>query len=665
MFHFFNFFGGSMLKKLFYIAFFSLAFPFFISFSQTLKHNKEFSLPWNIGFSVNGNFNFISSDLQFYDINRLLVGSPSESKLFSGFGINGLINYPISKNIFFTGRLGYNYFSGDFDFLLFDYNTGLTTIYSDMVPTKVGYFEIMPGIQIYNLIPNASQLYFLGGFEIGLIQTAKYQNNYTGTPEIDIPNTKTRIALVLGAGYTFKLTPSVFLSPEATFRIALNKLADYEIQNSSGYKRELISFSQLRIGASLTFGMEPYPTEVYFREEKPNQVRIADIRTYDENGNPKKVDVLKVEDTKYQELFPLVPYVFFEQNSTNLQPSTQTLISSAEAGEFNINQLEMDALEINKRTLDIIGLRMRENQSAELTVTGTIDGSRIEQQNKKLAQQRANYVKDYLVKTWGINPERINTRVVGLPSKPSTTSDPEGIAENRRAELSSSNSKILEPILLEGENQRISNPNLIDFVPEVSVRDSISFWQLTLYQGNQLLRQFNGSGIPKIQTWNIRPNELANRSIPIDYKFEVQLLSGDKLWANGSIPVDYFSYSRKKTEDLPDRQISKFSLVLFDFDKSEVSPSDQEIIKKYIIPAIKFNSTVKIYGYTDRIGDDEYNLNLATRRAEAVKSIIRRQLKDVKIETYGVGERTLLFDNNLATGRHLSRTVQVLIITPR
>ncbi|MGQ9819661.1 MAG: OmpA family protein, partial [Candidatus Kapaibacteriales bacterium] len=606
-------------------------------------------------------FNFFTANINFYDQNGILVGNPSQNKLLVGVGINGNINYPIEKNIFLSGRFGYNYFSGDLDYLIFDYNTRQTTIVSDVVPTKIGYFEIMPGIQIYNLFSTAPYLYFLGGIEVGIIQTARYENKYLGVAEIDIPNTNTRVALVLGSGYTFKLSESVFLSPEATFRINLNKLTEY----TKNQEREILSFSQLRIGASLTFGIQPSRSEEYYREEKINRIRIAQVRTYDDQGNMVPVDVLMVEDTKYQELFPLVPYVFFEQNSTSLQSGTQKLISNAEIGGFNINNLDMDALEINKRTLDIVGQRMKENPRSELTVTGTIDGSKIEQQNKQLALQRATFVKDYLSSVWGINPERINTRTTGLPSKPSSSNDSDGVAENRRAELSSSDPKILEPIFLEGKNQRIAQPNLIEFVPEIIVHDSISYWQLTVYQGNQILRQFSGSGMPKVFTWNIRPNELANRSVPIDYRLEVQLLGGEKLSANGSIPVDYVSYARKKTEDLPDKQISKFSLVLFDFDKAEVSTSDEAIIRKYIIPEIKYNSIVKIYGFTDRIGDDNYNIKLATRRAEAVKSIIQKQLKDVKIETYGVGERTLLFDNDISIGRHLCRTVQVVVITPR
>ncbi len=179
------------------------------------------------------------------------------------------------------------------------------------------------------------------------------------------------------------------------------------------------------------------------------------------------------------------------------------------------------------------------------------------------------------------------------------------------------------------------------------------------------MKRQNGSGQPQTLHWTIKPNELAANNIPVDYTLIVETINGKKYTAKGSIPTEYISQVKKRTEEQPDLSITKFSLVLFDFDKADVSSTDREVINRLVIPNIKFNSTVKIYGYTDKIGDDEYNLKLATRRAEAVKNIIQQKRKDVKIETYGVGERALLFDNDLPTGRHLSRTVQILIVTPK
>ena len=165
--------------------------------------------------------------------------------------------------------------------------------------------------------------------------------------------------------------------------------------------------------------------------------------------------------------------------------------------------------------------------------------------------------------------------------------------------------------------------------------------------------------------WAIRPNELTNKQVPIDYKLTATTVNGVEKSVTGSIPIEYYSTNRKKTEDLPDRVVSKFSLILFDFDKAEISKEDQKIIDEYILPAIKYNSTIKIYGYTDRIGDDKYNQKLARRRAEAVRDYIKKKKKDVKIDVYGVGESVPIFNNDKPIGRQLSRTVQVHVITPK
>ena len=153
--------------------------------------------------------------------------------------------------------------------------------------------------------------------------------------------------------------------------------------------------------------------------------------------------------------------------------------------------------------------------------------------------------------------------------------------------------------------------------------------------------------------------------IPIDYVLTATNAKDLKRTVSGSIPTEYFSFLRKKSEELPDKTISKYSLILFDFDKAEISEKDKTIIEENILPEIKFNSTVKIYGYTDKIGKEDYNKNLSERRAAAFKDLLSSKVKDAKYETYGVGENEVIFDNNSPIGRQLSRTVQIYVITPR
>ncbi len=654
----------------------TLSITFLLTFGISAQTSKPI-FPLNFGFWGDYSANLLPIESNWYAFNPNIqayqkLGTISDNYLAHGFGIGGIINIPISQQIYLTGRLGYNAFFSKVNYYQFNYNTLLYTTVVDAIDVNFSALEITPGILFYPQLANFENLYLFGGLDIKQFLTKEFTNNLTQVT-VEYPNLNTRLGLALGVGYTFKLSENVYLSPEFSVRIPFKKYYNENIidiiDNQTGqilaYHNENLSATHLKFGINLTFSLTPSIETPTIPEQPDGAVAFKEVLAWDPQGRFVPATDIKVSDTKYQEYFPLVPYIFFEENSSTPAKGTQYLTSNAEAGAFEPNNLPLDALEINRRTLDIVGWRLKNNPRADLTITGTIDGSNIEKQNKQLPLERANFVKNYLVKTWNINEQRINTRTAMSPTKPSTSNVPDGIAENRRAELSSSNPEILAPILIEGESVRIAEPSLIQFVPVANIKDSITFWEIDVYQGNNLLKRLNGTGYPQPLHWNIKPNELSASNVPVDYTLVVETINGKKYKASGSLPTEYFSYTKKKMEDLPESTITKFSLVLFDFDKAEVSKQDQETITKLVVPNIKFNSIVKIYGYTDRIGDDEYNLRLATRRAEAVKSIIQQQRKNVKIETYGVGERQLLFDNDLPTGRHLSRTVQIVIVTPK
>ena len=61
----------------------------------------------------------------------------------------------------------------------------------------------------------------------------------------------------------------------------------------------------------------------------------------------------------------------------------------------------------------------------------------------------------------------------------------------------------------------------------------------------------------------------------------------------------------------------------FDFDKTTVKPEDKREIDTFTSQLNGLNfDTVQVTGHTDRIGTHEYNMNLSTRRADAVKGYI-------------------------------------------
>ena len=63
--------------------------------------------------------------------------------------------------------------------------------------------------------------------------------------------------------------------------------------------------------------------------------------------------------------------------------------------------------------------------------------------------------------------------------------------------------------------------------------------------------------------------------------------------------------------------------IRFDFDKANIKPEYRDILNRIagILMTLKGHS-IAVYGYTDDIGTQTYNLQLSQRRAEAVRDVL-------------------------------------------
>lgn len=605
-----------------------------------LAQNHPFNGQINLGPYLGGNFNFHQpSNVNPDDPNNSQVQfNTNSNELFLNGGF--IANFPINKTFSISTRLGYNGFRGE----LQENNEKFTT--------TIDYLEVTPLVQFHNLFGNIP-LYLNLGPEIGVPLNEQYK--YLNAQNQDIPDKNFRLGLALGAGYTFQLGSSTYLSPEVSFRIPFTKVSG--ASNWDSY-----TIPQLRFGMNLTFGISkkkgPETVDVPGVEL---EVGFREVRGYDKQMNTFPLQKIIVEETQYGELFPLVPYVFFNESSST-PINADALHANRKTGDFSIQELPADAMFINTQLLDIVGTRMKQNVNARITLTGTIDNQK--EKDTKLSGERAEYVKNYLVKNYNIDPLRIQTIAGKEPQKPSTSRVPDGVQENRRVEISTTNNDILAPINIQSERRRIADPDLVEFVPYARSNEEIAEWNLEVKQAGKTVKKVNGKGEPQPIKWNIIPNELAPSQVPLEYTFTAKTVSGATRYATSTVPVEYYSFNRKVAEDRPDKIIYKYSLTLFDFDSPEVSEFDKRILDQHVIPNIKSNSTVQIFGYTDRIGEEAYNKRLAQNRAENVRKYLESKVK-AKYETYGVGESEIIFDNDSPIGRHLSRTVQIYVSTPK
>ncbi|MCK4403634.1 MAG: OmpA family protein, partial [candidate division Zixibacteria bacterium] len=87
------------------------------------------------------------------------------------------------------------------------------------------------------------------------------------------------------------------------------------------------------------------------------------------------------------------------------------------------------------KTLKQIGQLLQDDPELRLSIEGHTDSDGSDEHNLTLSQNRANSVREYLISTYNIKPDRLEAKGWG-ESKPIDTNDsPEGKANNRRVEL--------------------------------------------------------------------------------------------------------------------------------------------------------------------------------------------------------------------------------------
>ncbi|MCX7909494.1 MAG: hypothetical protein N2560_08270 [Ignavibacteria bacterium] len=147
----------------------------------------------------------------------------------------------------------------------------------------------------------------------------------------------------------------------------------------------------------------------------------------DENGNEIPNPRFLIEEIVSNKLVPLLPYIFFEEGSSEIPKKYKLFDSFESAKNFNISELFYEGtIDIYHHILNIIGQRMRIYTDADLTLVGCNSDFGIERTNINLSKQRAIAIKEYLINVWGIAPHRIKIEARNLPEKPSIpTTEPE------------------------------------------------------------------------------------------------------------------------------------------------------------------------------------------------------------------------------------------------
>ena len=103
-----------------------------------------------------------------------------------------------------------------------------------------------------------------------------------------------------------------------------------------------------------------------------------------------------------------------------------------------------------------------------------------------------------------------------------------------------------------------------------------------------------------------------------------------------------------------------FKDLLFDTDQYQLKAEFTRYLDEIALQVANLDCMVVIEGHTDNVGDDNYNLKLSTRRAEAVKNyLISKGCQQNKLRSKGFGETQPIANNESEAGKAQNRRVEI------
>lgn len=529
---------------------------------------------------------------------------------------------------------------------------------------------------------NSGDLQDVNTLQLGMVLGLSYElplnqkNNLRLSPEIsyymgltDLVQDSSWKANSLRGGIAIKYIPQ----PDAPLKEIYEKIYDIDtikIQSDIVKSNKIVLGAESAEISTKQIDNDLITTETISRTDTllmPIIYKLSgDIIAVGVNSDNQEVDIpqIKIEEFISNRLDPLLNYVFFDDNSAELS-NRYIKLNRTLTNQFDLKNLFRDStLAIYHNILNIIGKRLIENPTANITLIGCNADIDKELNNLKLSENRANSVKKYLVDTWAIDATRIKIESKNLPTKASTPkTEKDKIEENRRVEIYSDNAKILEPIFIE-KIDRTSNPPIIRFKSTSESDVAISDYKISAYQKSEMTKSFVYDGKKDLIStidWNVETNQntIPKLQEPIFYNLYLKDEKGNEFISNEkTIKIDLVTIQEKRKEMLGDFEIERFSLILFDFDKANIDGNNKNIVE-FIKNRIKTNSEIEITGYTDRTGEAQYNKNLSTKRSENTKNALGIESAIFN----GLGSEVTLYNNNLPEGRFYCRTVNVMVKT--
>ncbi|MCX6139673.1 MAG: OmpA family protein [Candidatus Kapabacteria bacterium] len=483
----------------------------------------------------------------------------------------------------------------------------------------------------------------------------------------DLPSSSTHLAITIALRCEFPLNrdETFILSPEIGAGYGLTTLAgmDWRVHP---FRAGITLFWQPAPSkdvqpldpatpAELPLAIIPPQNSEIIAMPKGLDVTLA-VLARNADGRLDTVDRIRVDETISEQITAVLPFVFFDLGSYHIDQRYLGR-SNSDTPAFTEQALfGRGAIDVYHDLLNLVGLRMRQHPNARITLTGCILPDSVETEASGLAQRRAESVRDVLTMKWGIDPKRITVVARGLPEQPSGQRSEDGRSENRRVDIASNDQSILDLVRVE-DTLRTSAPTELILTLGAQSDTTITEWSVTCTVSGRRMFTRSGAGQPPASV--PVPLSVPVNEDPVEVEYIVVNAAGRRRVDDRVIPVDINTLAKKAERRQGLKRIDEYGLILFAFGKASMEGPNARIIDM-IKGRIEPSSRVIVRGHADRTGSAELNLRLTQDRADAVSA----SLSAHNVDSKGVGQKNMLYDNDLPEGRFYNRTVRVRVETP-
>ena len=392
---------------------------------------------------------------------------------------------------------------------------------------------------------------------------------------------------------------------------------------------------------------------------------------------------LVMEERATIQLYPMLPYVFFDVKSSTLSSRYKTLTASQTAG-FNDELLPGGTLDKYYHVMNIFGYRLKKYSNVKVELVGCVDETN-EDKNSDLPKLRSQLVFDYLKNVWGIDESRMKMTARGWPELRSNPKDSFGIVENRRTELRFSGGtpddlwEVQRPILDNDPTVSPDPANMTWMMKNGIDEGIVASRRIEIIRNGQpwnVLKEVGVTDATKQWDWyntdveyplEKGPEGTPEISLnPFKAVLVVTSKNGQECKSDTvTIPVKRISSKSIAIDKGSESTLEKYNLILFKFDSPQAGELNERIMSTWVYPRVKSSSVIKVEGHTDIVGLDTRNKQLSEDRARTAENFIKKRTSAFKeLSTRGTGEEEPLYSNELPEGRFFNRTVQVRIETP-